>query len=173
MTEPDNTIAPALPPRVQITGLVAWLGISFITAGIGAFASIDAADFYAQLARPAWAPPAWVFGPVWTTLYFLMGLAAWLVWRRGGFAAARGALSLFLLQLALNALWSWLFFAWHLGGAAFADIVLLLLILLATLITFWRTQAAAGALLVPYLLWASFALGLNYAIWRMNPAFLG
>lgn len=162
-----------IPPRGQAAGLLLWLAVSFIAAGIGAFASLDAADFYAQLARPRWAPPAWVFGPVWTALYFLMGVAAWLVWRRGGFAAARGALTLFLVQLVFNALWSWLFFAWHLGAAAFADIVLLWGLILATLIAFRRASPAGGILLLPYLLWVSFAVVLNLAVWRMNPALLG
>ncbi|HET7649612.1 MAG TPA: TspO/MBR family protein, partial [Gammaproteobacteria bacterium] len=94
-------------------------------------------------------------------------------WRRQGFRAARIALSLFLLQLAFNALWSWLFFAWHLGAAAFADIVLLWVLIVATLVAFWRHSRAAGALLVPYLLWVSFALALNYSIWQLNPTLLG
>jgi benzodiazapine receptor len=162
-----------LPLRKQLAGLVLWAGISFIAAGIGAVATIDAPGFYAQLDRPAWAPPARVFGPVWTVLYALMGVAAWLVWRTGGLAAARGALTLFLIQLALNALWSWLFFAWHLGAASFADIVLLWGFIIATTIAFWRNSIPAGALLLPYLLWVSFALVLNLAVWRMNPALLG
>src|SRR5688572_24301865 len=105
----------------QILGLLAWLAISFVAAGIGAAASIQAASFYAQLEQPQWAPPASVFSPVWTVLYALMGIAAWLVWRVGGLRAARGALTLFVVQLALNALWSWLFFGWKLGAVAFAD----------------------------------------------------
>lgn len=160
-------------PRAQISGLAAWLALTFVTAAIGAAASIEAASFYLQLQRPAWAPPASVFGPVWTVLYLLMGIAAWLVWRSGGFAAARNALTLYLLQLILNALWSWLFFAWHLGAAAFADILPLWGLILATLIAFWRKQAAAGLLLLPYLLWVSFAVALNFAVWQMNPGLLG
>jgi benzodiazapine receptor len=153
----------------QIAGLMAWLGISFIAAAIGAAASIDAAPFYAQLVRPDWAPPSSVFGPVWTALYALMGIAAWLVWRTGGFRRARGALSLFLTQLALNALWSWLFFGWQRGALAFADILVLWVLILATLIAFWRVRRLAGGLLIPYLLWVSFASALNYAVWQLNP----
>jgi tryptophan-rich sensory protein len=157
----------------QVAGLVAWLVASFVAAGIGAAAAIDAAPFYAQLVRPAWAPPASLFGPVWTALYLLMAIAAWLAWRVGGFRAARTALALFFVQLALNALWSWLFFAWHRGGLALADIVVLWAAIVATLLAFWRIRPLAGALLVPYLLWVSFATALNLAVWRLNPQLLG
>ena len=157
----------------QLLGLAGWLVASFIAAAIGAAASIQAGAFYARLVRPDWAPPANVFGPVWTVLYILMGLAAWLVWREGGFRARRLALGLFLVQLAVNALWSWLFFGWHLGALAFADIVLLWGLLVATLVAFWRVRPVAGALLVPYLLWVSFATALSYSVWQHNPQLLG
>jgi translocator protein len=153
----------------QMAGLAGWLMASFATAAIGAVASVEAGPFYSQLVRPGWAPPPWVFGPVWTLLYALMGVAAWLVWRVGGFRAARAGLILFLAQLALNALWSWLFFAWHLGALAFFDILLLWALVLATLIAFWRVRPLAGALLLPYLLWAGFAAVLNYSVWQLNP----
>jgi tryptophan-rich sensory protein len=157
----------------QLVGLVAWLIVSFIAAGIGAAASIQAGPFYAQLVRPEWAPPSAVFGPVWTVLYALMGIGAWLVWRVGGFRAANNALTLFLVQLALNALWSWLFFGWHRGAWAFADILLLWALIVATLIAFWRIRPLAGALLVPYLLWVGFAAALNYSVWQLNSQILG
>lgn len=157
----------------QILGLVGWPVVSFIAAGIGAAASVQAGPFYAQLVRPEWAPPGWVFRPVWTALYVLMGVAAWLVWRVGGFRAAKLALALFLVQLALNALWSWLFFGWHRGALAFADILLLWVMIVATVIAFWRIKPMAGALLVPYLLWVSFASALNYSVWQLNPQVLG
>ncbi len=162
-----------LPIRKQIVGFVAWLAVSFVAAAIGAAASIQAGPFYTQLVRPEWAPPPALFGPVWTVLYALMGVAAWLVWRVGGFRSARVALVLFLVQLALNALWSWLFFGWHLGGAAFADIVLLWALIVATMVSFWRVKPLAGALLVPYLLWVSFASALNWSVWQLNPQVLG
>jgi tryptophan-rich sensory protein len=157
----------------QFAGLAAWLIASFIAAGIGGAASVKASTFYAQLVRPEWAPPSWVFGPVWTVLYALMGIAAWLVWRVAGFRAAKTALTLFLVQLALNALWSWLFFGWHRGVLAFADIVLLWALILATIVAFWRIKPLAGVLLVPYLLWVSFAIALNYSVWQLNSAHLG
>lgn len=162
-----------LPKDKQIIGFAAWLVVSFTAAGIGGAASIQAGPFYTQLIRPEWAPPPNLFGPVWTILYVLMGIAAWLVWRAGGFRAARTALTLFLVQLAVNALWSWLFFGWHLGGLAFADIVLLWVLIVATLVAFWRARPWAGALLIPYLLWVSFASVLNYSVWQLNPQILG
>ena len=157
----------------QILGLVGWLVVSFVASAVGAIASIQAKTFYGELAQPSWAPPASVFGPVWTILYALMAISAWLVWRSGGFRANRSALSLFLVQLALNALWSWLFFAWHLGAWAFVDIVVLWMLIVATLISFWRVRPLAGALLIPYLLWVSFAAALNYSVWQLNPQVLG
>jgi len=157
----------------QVGGFFAWLVLCFIAAAIGAVASARAGSFYLSLSRPEWAPPASVFGPMWTTLYTLMAIAAWLIWREGGYSNARSALNLFLAQLAVNAVWSWLFFAWHLGGMAFFDILVLWVLLVATLISFWRIRPLAGVLLVPYLLWVSFAAVLNYSVWKMNPEMLG
>ena len=163
----------AVSKQAQVGGFIAWLAICFIAAAIGAVASVQAGSFYLSLSRPEWAPPASVFGPVWTALYAMMAIAAWLVWREGGYGNARTALNLFLAQLALNALWSWLFFGWHLGAAAFVDILLLWVLLVATLVAFWRIRPLAGLLLLPYLLWVSFAAVLNYSVWRMNPDVLG
>lgn len=157
----------------QLLGLIGWLFLSFAASAVGAAASIQAQSFYGQLVQPAWAPPPWVFGPVWTVLFALMAIAAWLVWREEGSRSRRLALSLFLAQLVLNALWSWLFFAWHNGALAFADIILLWAVILATLLFFWRIRPLAGALLVPYLLWVSFAAALNHALWQLNPLILG
>ena len=157
----------------QFAGLMGWLLVSFAAATIGGIASANAPEFYRQLVRPDWAPPAWVFGPVWTVLYALMAIAAWLVWREQGFRGARVALGLFLMQLALNALWSWLFFAWQLGAASMVEIAVLWALILATTVAFWRVRPLAGALLLPYLAWVSFAAVLNFAIWRLNPQLLG
>jgi len=157
----------------QILGLIGWFGASFAAAALGAIASIQAAQFYQQRAHPDWAPPSSVFGPVWTVLYTLMALAAWLVWREKGFYRARAVLTLFLVQLGFNALWSWLFFAWHLGVWALADILLLWVLIFVTMIGFWRVRPVAGILLVPYLLWVSFAVVLNYTVWQLNPDLLG
>jgi benzodiazapine receptor len=166
---------PLTPPR-QALGLLGWLTLTFAAAALGARASIDAAAFYAQLVRPAWAPPAWLFGPMWSTLYLLMGLAAWLVWReRGvrGTGGARIALGLFVVQLAVNALWSWLFFAWRQGAWAFAGVIVLWVLILATLIAFWRVRPLAGILLIPYLAWVTLAAALTYSVWLANPQLLG
>lgn len=160
-------------PRHRIAGLAGWIALSYATAAIGALASIDAASFYAELRRPAWAPPAAVFGPVWTVLYGLLAIAAWRVWRRAGFAGARLALGLFVAQLAVNALWSWLFFGWRLGGPALFDILLLDVLVVATIAAFARIDRVAALLLVPYLLWITYATALNAAVWRLNPDLLG
>ncbi|TAA11992.1 tryptophan-rich sensory protein [Pseudoxanthomonas winnipegensis] len=157
----------------QVLGLVGWLLLVLVAGAIGAAASVQAATFYATLAQPSWAPPAAVFGPVWSVLYVLMGIAAWLVWRRGGWAAQRRALTVFVAQLALNALWSWLFFGWHLGAAAMLDIVVLWMLIVVTVAMFWRARPLAGLLLLPYLAWVSFASALNYAVWQLNPQALG
>lgn len=157
----------------QLFGLLGWLGVTCIAAALGAWASMQAGSFYTQLVRPDWAPPAAWFSPVWSTLYVLMAISAWLVWREKGFKEACGALILFLIQLAVNALWSWLFFAWKMGGAAFADIIVLWILIALTLRAFWRIKPVAALLLVPYLLWVSFAMALNYAVWQLNPHLLG
>jgi len=153
-------------------GLVGWLLLTFAAAAIGAFASANAGRFYQQLARPDWAPPAWLFAPVWTMLYVLIGVAAWLVWRAHGFRQARAALILFVVQLAANALWTWLFFVWHQGRLAFAEILLLWALIVGTVVAFSRLHALAAALLLPYLAWVTFASALTYATWKLNPAVL-
>lgn len=157
----------------QVLGLVGWLVLTGVAAAVGAVASSDAPVFYGRLDLPSWAPPASVFGPVWTALYLMMAVAAWLVWRRHGFRGARGALALFVGQLALNGLWSWLFFAWRRGALAFAEIVLLWLVLVATVVAFRRLHAIAAALLLPYLAWVTFAGALTLATWQANPDLLG
>jgi tryptophan-rich sensory protein len=157
----------------QGAGLAGWLLGSFAAAAAGGVASANAGDFYQQLVRPGWAPPPWLFGPVWSVLYLLMGIAAWLVWRERGFRGARAALTLFIVQLAANALWTWLFFAWRLGALAFGEILLLWVLIAATIAAFWRVRPLAGALLLPYLLWVTFAAALTFAVWRANPGLLG
>lgn len=150
--------------------LLTLLALTYLAAGIGALGSINAASFYRELQLPAFAPPAWLFGPVWTLLYTLMAIAAWLVWRST--KQHRAALGLYFAQLAVNALWSWLFFAWYQGALAFANILLLLPLIIATALCFWRQNKLAGLLLVPYLLWVSFAAVLNFSIWQLNPGVL-
>jgi tryptophan-rich sensory protein len=156
----------------QITSLALWILVSFIAAALGGLASANAGGFYLELTRPAWAPPAWLFGPVWTVLYLLMGTAAWLVWRKAGWRGSDPALKLFMVQLALNALWTWLFFVWRMGALAFGEIVVLWLIILRTILEFGKVSSAAAWLLVPYLLWVGFATALTYSLWRGNPLLL-
>lgn len=154
-------------------GLALWLAVCFLAAAVGAAASLQAESFYADLVRPAWGPPGSVFGPVWTALYAMMAVSAWLIWQRRAFRAAPIGLVLFVAQLALNALWSWLFFGWNLGALSFLDIVVLWALVLATLVIFWRIRPLAGLLLAPYLAWLTFAAALNYRIWQLNPSILG
>ena len=154
----------------QVAGLLGWLLVVLVAAAAGAAASVDAPSFYAQLSKPAWAPPAGVFGPVWTVLYALMGVAAWMVWRSPERRST--ALSLVGAQLAANALWSWLFFAWRQGALAAVEILVLLALIVATIVAFWHISRLAALLLVPYLLWVSFASALTWAVWRSNPTLL-
>ena len=154
-------------------GIAGWVLLSFAAAAVGGVASANAGDFYEQLSRPAWAPPPYLFGPVWSVLYFLMGVAAGLVWRAQGFDGGRTALILFVVQLGLNALWTWLFFAWRTGMWAFIEIVMLWLLILATILAFARIRTLSAWLLLPYLCWVSYATALTYAVWRLNPNVLG
>ena len=150
----------------QVLTLVGWVLLCFGAAAMGGL--FMPGEWYAGLKKPAWNPPGWIFGPVWTILYTMMAVAAWLVWRRGGFVAQRRPLTLFLLQLALNAAWSPLFFGSHRPGLAFAEIVLLWLAIAATLLAFRFTSRAAAWLLAPYLAWVGFAAVLNFTLWRLN-----
>jgi translocator protein len=165
-------IGPSTPRGQWPAFLTIGIGVLFIAA-LGAWASVDAKYFYASLSKPGWAPSPRVFGPVWSVLYLMMAAAACLVWQvRGGFRAAATPLILFAAQLVLNGLWSWLFFRWHKGALAVFEVSLLWLCLLATVVQFWQTRRSAGALLLPYFLWVSFATALTAAVWRLNPTLL-
>jgi len=153
-------------------GLAGWLLVCFAAAGVGAFASRDAGTFYGQLLRPAWAPPAWLFAPVWSVLYALMGTSAWLVWRGPRTAKVQASLRLFIVQLIANALWTWIFFEWQAGALAFAEIILLWCLIGATVVMFGRISVPAAVLLLPYWIWVSFATALTWSTWRMNPGVL-
>jgi translocator protein len=152
--------------RRAVVGLVAWLAISFLPSLTGLL--VRPGGWYAQINKPSWTPPSWVFGPAWTTLYALMAIAAWMVWMRPATPARRAALTAFFVQLVLNALWTPLFFGARAPGLALVDIVLLWMAIAATIVLFWRVRPAAGALLIPYILWVSYATALNFAIWQMN-----
>lgn len=150
-------------------GLIVWIALSFSAGVVGSVATAMGVEgWYRTLAKPSWTPPNWIFGPVWSTLYLLMGVAGWLVWKQAGFRAARQPLLLFAIQLVLNGMWSWMFFAFQRPDWALANIVLLWLAIVATIVAFFRRSFLAGLLLVPYLAWVSFATILNFAIWRLN-----
>jgi benzodiazapine receptor len=151
---------------VAIIGAVGWLVLTFGAAALGARFLPD--EWYRQLNKPTWNPPNSIFAPVWTVLYLLMAVAAWLVWRRYGINGALLPLTLFVVQLLLNAAWTWLFFGLHRIRDALIDIIVLWLVILTTLIAFWRLEPLAGILLVPYLAWVSFATVLTLTIWRLN-----
>ncbi|MDP2471396.1 MAG: TspO/MBR family protein [Candidatus Palauibacterales bacterium] len=149
-----------------LPGLALWLGLALAAGWIGS--RFMPGEWYASLAKPAWNPPNAVFAPVWTVLYLFMGVAAWLVWRKAGFSGATVPLALFLLQLVLNSLWSYLFFGLQQPMLAFFEIVVLWIAILATTLGFWKVTPAAGVLLVPYLCWVAFAAALNLQLWRLN-----
>jgi tryptophan-rich sensory protein len=159
-------------PGASALGLVGWIAITALAAAIGAAAAVSSRTFYEGLQRPSWAPPGSVFGPVWTVLYLAMAVAAWMVWKARDFVGARVALILFLVQLALNALWTWLFFAWHQGALAFVEVILLWVAVAMTMNLFRRVRPVAGTLLIPYLGWVTFAAALTYAVWKANPGTL-
>lgn len=166
---------PPHPPSLfrQAVGLLIALAVTYAAAAIGGLASVNAPAFYAQLDRPPWAPPAWLFGPAWAVLYTLMAIAAWWLWRTVGWPRARGALGVYMAQLLANALWSWLFFAWRHGAGAFAGAVVLWALVAATLGAFRRVHRPAGLLLLPYLAWVSYATALTWSVWQRNPGLLG
>ncbi len=146
------------------------LALCFAAGGLGSIAtSAKIPTWYAALAKPSWGPPNWIFGPVWSTLYALMAVAAWMVWTQREQPGARGALMLFGMQLVLNMLWSFVFFGAEAPGLAMAEIVVLWLAIAATIWTFRAIAPAATWMLAPYLAWVSFASCLNFAIWRLNP----
>jgi tryptophan-rich sensory protein len=164
-----NTTAYLPRDASQWIGLACAVAACFAAAGIASHYTTPAIPvWYASLRKPAWNPPAWVFGPVWTLLYLMMAVAVWLVWRERGFAGAPLALALFAVQLVLNALWSIVFFGWRRPGLALVEIHLLWAAIFATMLSFWRISPPAAWLIWPYLLWVTFAGFLNLAIWRLN-----
>jgi translocator protein len=152
--------------RNSVLSLVIILLICFAVAGLGSLATTpNIPGWYATLNKPSWNPPNWLFGPVWTLLYAIMAIAGWLVWKRVGWGTA---MICFAVQLALNLAWSFIFFGAHQTGLAFVEIILLWLAIVATIISFSAVSKPAAALLIPYLLWVSFAAALNFTIWRLN-----
>lgn len=159
-----------MSPLVKnILMLMALVVICLLAGAVGSLAvGASRDDWYRALRKPSWNPPDWLFAPVWTALYLLMAMSAWLVWRRGGDGHASLAMLLFALQLVLNASWSPVFFGLRSIGGAMAIIAVLWLAILATVMAFWHVTAASGILMLSYLGWVSFAAALNFAIRRLN-----
>ncbi|MEO5713033.1 MAG: TspO/MBR family protein [Luteolibacter sp.] len=151
-------------PR-QALALAGFIVVTFCAPLFGIFGKPGA--WYAGLNTPSWNPPPWIFGPVWSLLYLLMALAAWLVWKRGGWGRP---LTFYFIQLALNAAWTPIFFGAHRLGWALMEIILLWFAILLTAVRFFPVSKPAGWMLVPYVLWVAFAAFLNFTLWRMNPA---
>lgn len=164
-----NREAPTRPGWAVLMSIIV---ATALAAVLGSVASIYAAEFYQGLAKPSWAPPAWVFGPVWTVLFVMMAASAWLAVKNRPLSRSRSALILYGAQLVFNAAWTWLFFRFHLGAAAFVEVLSLLLMVVLTACAFHRLRPLAGWLLTPYIAWVSFACLLTYSLWQGNPAML-
>jgi tryptophan-rich sensory protein len=164
----DKGLGATVSRPIKPVAAIAWVAVALLAGAVGGMAAAPGA-WYAGLDKPSWNPPSWVFGPVWTTLYVMMGLAAALAWGGRGTRAGRTGFSLFALQLGLNALWSWLFFHWHRPDLALVDLAVLWVTILGNIIAFRRIRPAAGWLLVPYLCWVTFAGVLNASIASRNP----
>ena len=159
-----------MPRNLRELGeVLAAIAVCQSAGGLGAIATSDGMKtWYPRLEKPSFNPPGWVFGPVWTTLYAMMGVSGWLLWRRRDDHAAHRAGTRFAVQLMLNTLWSFIFFKWRSPGWAFLEIIALWAAIALTIRAAWRVSPLAGALLIPYLLWTSFALVLNGRIWQLN-----
>lgn len=168
MTTDDSV---RLPHGERDNGRREWLALAafgaavLVTAAIGGLAVRGTTSEYQRLEQPAWAPPSWLFGPVWTTLYVLIAVAGWLVWRRVGWSPALWA---YVIQLVLNAIWTPIFFGAGRYGLALVDIVILWVAIGVTVALFWRVSRPAAALMLPYWAWVTFATALNFEIWRLN-----
>lgn len=145
---------------ILLSNLAGIIGALFTITGVG--------SWYQEIAKPSWNPPGWVFGPVWTTLYILMGIAAFIIWDKRNVYLTGRAFLYFGIQLALNTLWSIIFFGMHNPGLAFIEILILLLLIILTTREFFKIDSLAGVLMVPYIAWVSFASVLNFTIWMLN-----
>jgi tryptophan-rich sensory protein len=150
----------------KYTGLIGWIFLCALAGVIGAY--FEPGSWYQTIAKPSFTPPNWLFPVVWPILYVCMGVAAWLIWKDYGFSESRRALKWFGLQLVLNAGWSWLFFDRHSIATALGEILLLWVAIIFTVLLFWNKNKWAGGLMIPYLIWVSFAAALNFSIWQLN-----
>jgi benzodiazapine receptor len=156
---------------MNIPRLLGCILLSGLAGAVGtAFTSKSVTTWYVTISKPSFTPPGWVFGPAWTVLYIMMGIALYLVWERSSVpgAVTPWAFALFFVQLAFNAMWSVFFFGQRNIGVALVDIALLWAAVLVTMLVFWQISRVAGALFIPYLAWVTFAAALNYSIWRLN-----
>lgn len=153
----------------SILVLVAFLAATFFASALGAFVTVrQLPGWYAELQKPSWTPPGWVFTQVWTVLYAMIAVAAWRLWRKNGLMRDFAPFAWWLFQLILNAGWSAVFFGLRQPGMAMGELVFLWASIAMTMVMFWKRDRLAGALLVPYLAWTTFAGVLNFVIWRMN-----
>ena len=151
---------------INLLGLAFWVAVTF---GVAALASqFEPGEWYTSIAKPSWTPPGSIFGPVWGILYLCMSVSAWLVWRHRHRTTVARPLAFYFAQLALNGMWSWFFFGRQWAGLALINLIVLVILVAITVVLFLRVSKAAGFLLIPYLLWISFAAALNFQIWRMN-----
>lgn len=171
MNSTRATNAPAANRRIlrNALALAVFLSLTFGVATLGGIAtSSSVGTWYQTIEKPAWTPPGSTIGTVWSILYFLMALAAWLVWLKTGLRGGAKPLGLWIAQLALNLAWSFLFFGLRNPGLAFAELAILWTFIAMTTVAFLRARAAAGILMIPYLAWVTFAGFLNATVWRMN-----
>lgn len=150
--------------------LVCSVSACLLTGFLGSFVTMDSVStWYADLSKPSFNPPDWAFGVVWPILYVMMGISAFLIWSKSvGSRQVKAALGLFVFQLVLNGLWTPIFFGLHMMALALAEIILLWVAILVTILAFWRISKTAACLLIPYILWVSFAVALNATIWFLN-----
>ena len=160
-----------LPLLTAVIKFIVAIGVCQLAGFVGSlFTTPSIPSWYAALQKPSFNPPNWIFAPVWTTLFVLMGIAAFIVWNKGlDRKGVKAALVLFIIQLLLNMLWSLLFFTLHSPMYAFVEIIILWLAILLTMLKFFPISSAAGYLLLPYILWVSFAAVLNFTLFRLNP----
>jgi tryptophan-rich sensory protein len=156
----------------SLLAFVIFFAATWLAAAIGILSSQNAPVIYKKIVQPSWAPPSSVFGPVWSTLYCLMAIAAWLVWRQRDRLRVNVCLGAYFIHLLFQAAWSWLFFGLGRADLAMFDILLLWLMIVWLMLAFWRVDRLAGILMLPYLLWVSFASVLNGALWMLNGGIL-
>jgi tryptophan-rich sensory protein len=156
------------PRGRSLQALVFFMGVTWLMASLGILSSQNAPLLYRTIVKPSWAPPAAVFGPVWSVLYCLMAIAAWLVWRQRGQLRVHGCIWAYVIHLAFQAAWSWLFFGLGRADVAMIDLALLWIMIVWLMLVFWRCDRRAGILMIPYFLWVSFAAVLNGSLWLLN-----